>query len=414
MIILYRVLTNCILILLPIILFFRILKKKEDPKRFIEKIGIKTVKIDYKNVIWFHVSSVGELISILPLIEKIEKRTNKKILLTSNTTSSAEVFKKYKFKNTFHQYFPLDNNLVIKKFLNNWEPSLAIFVESEIWPNTTLEINKRKIPLILLNGRITKKSFYNWSRFKVTSNYIFSKFDLCLCQNRETANYLKKLGSKKILQPGNLKFSEISDVKKFKLRKKLNKFFLSKNLIIGGISTHDTEEKFCIELFKNLRKKFNKFMCILIPRHVSRTNSIIENLKDSDLTFHRHSDKKFVNKKVDVYIVDTFGEAKKFIDKCSVVFVGGSLIDHGGQNPLEAARSGCKIIHGPNIDNFTEVYALLKLIGLSYEIKRKKDALNIIDKILKNKVKRKQNIKKLKIMGQRILNENYRQLSNFI
>ena len=97
-----------------------------------------------------------------------------------------------------------------------------------------------------------------------------------------------------------------------------------------------------------------------------------------------------------------------------MVFVGGSLIHHGGQNPLEAARSGCKIIHGPNIDNFTEVYALLKLIGLSYEIKRKKDALNIIDKILKNKVKRKQNIKKLKIMGQRILNENYRQLSNFI
>ena len=159
MLFLYRIVVNFIFLISPIIIIYRIIKNKEDPKRFLEKIGKFNKNNKSNNLIWLHGSSVGEILSIVPLIEKFEKKKNiKKILITSNTLSSAKIIKKLKLKKTFHQFFPLDTKFLVKKFLNHWKPKAVFFIESEIWPNMIMEIKEKNIPLVLLNARITKKS----------------------------------------------------------------------------------------------------------------------------------------------------------------------------------------------------------------------------------------------------------------
>ena len=193
----YRILINLVLLLSPIIILFRIIKKKEHPTRFLEKLGISSKNRMQGKVIWFHGSSVGEVLSIMPLIERLEKNSKiKQIVITSSTLSSSKVLEKYKLNKTVHQFFPIDANLIIKKFLNYWKPTAVFFVESEIWPNTIQNLHKRNIKIALLNARITNKTFTKWFKFKSFSKDIFNKFDLCLCQNKETKLYLKKLGTK--------------------------------------------------------------------------------------------------------------------------------------------------------------------------------------------------------------------------
>ena len=200
MIFFYRIIINFIIILSPLIILIRLLKKKEHPIRFKEKFCFFSKKRGQGKLIWFHGASVGEILSIIPLIEKLEKNKNiNKILITSSTLSSSNIFLKFKFKKTIHQFFPIDSNFYTKKFIEYWKPSLAIFIESEIWPNIILNLKNRNIPLILLNARISKKSYKKWKKISFFSRSIFNKFDVCLSQNNETKNYLKKLGA------GNIK-----------------------------------------------------------------------------------------------------------------------------------------------------------------------------------------------------------------
>ena len=209
MVIIYRLLINLIVLLSPIIIIFRLIKKKEDLSRFKEKFCFFSEKRKNGNLIWFHGASVGEIKSIAPLIEKLEgEKKISQILVTSSTLSSSKIFKKFKFKKTIHQFFPVDGFNYTKKFLNYWKPNLAVFIDSEIWPNMLLNINKKSIPAILLNARITKKSFKRWTYFSSFAQKIFQCFDVTFPQNKETAKYLKSLKVKKIKFLGNIKFSE--------------------------------------------------------------------------------------------------------------------------------------------------------------------------------------------------------------
>ena len=204
---LYQILISILLIFSPLIISFRILKRKEDKKRFKEKFCFPSKKRVTGNLIWFHGSSVGELLSILPLVYELEKNQSiKQILITSSTLSSAEIFKKFKFKKTVHQFFPIDSILYSYKFLNYWKPTIAIFVESEIWPSIFKVLNKKNTPLLLLNARVTKKTFNKWNYIKSFSNSVFKNISKAYPQNNETLNYLKKLNVSKIKIIGNLKF----------------------------------------------------------------------------------------------------------------------------------------------------------------------------------------------------------------
>ena len=339
----------------------------------------------------------------------LKKLGVKKIILSSSTTSSALIFSKYKFKKTTHVYFPIDTNYLSNKFIKYWKPQVALFIDSEIWPNMIKNLNKNKIPIILLNGRITKKSFLRWKKFPSFSKEIFSKISLAMPQNDETMKYLKKLGVKKVKFAGNLKYFGQSK----KIIDKNTKKIFKNRLIFCAASTHYSEELFIGKTHKELKLKYNNLITILIPRHTNRSKSIANDLESLNLKVITRSSKKQISKNTDIYIVDTYGETSKFYGLSNVTFVGGSLVPHGGQNPLEPARMGSYILHGSNIQNFREIYIMLSKLNISSKIN------NIINmkKIVSKKIKFKQPqtvIKKLNYMGNEILKKNINEINKFL
>ena len=412
MIFIYRILINFIFIISPVIILFRIIKKKESIKRFKEKLCFFSKKRLKGKVIWFHGASVGELQSIIPLLEKIDKNNKiKQILITSNTLSSSKIIEKIKFKKIVHQFFPIDTNFLSNKFLQYWKPSAAFFIDSEIWPNMVYNLKKKNIPITLLNGRITKKTYKKWKKFPKFSNNIFSQLDLCLSSSQKSKNYLKKLGVRKIKFIGNLKFSQ-SENEKIILDKNFKQFISSKKIWCAS-STHRSEEEFCGLVHKKLNKKYKNLLTIIIPRHIERVGEIENKLKDMNLTVHNLEPTKKINNNTNIYIVNSYGKTKSFYNVCKNVFLGGSLIDHGGQNPLEAARYGCNVMHGPNVSNFNEIYAFLKKNKISTKILSVNKMANSLDKFFSKKTNAKTIEKKLNKIGQNILKNTYKEI-NFI
>ena len=414
MLLIYSLLINFILLISPIIIILRIIKNKEHPKRFLEKYSISSEKRKSGKLVWFHGSSVGETLSVVPLIEKLEKDKNiDQILITSNTLSSSKIFKKFNFKKTVHQFFPIDSNIIVNKFLNYWKPSLVLFIESEIWPNMITNIKEREINIILLNARITKKTFTKWKAIKSLSYQLFNIFNICLAQNNETVNYLKSLGVKKIKKIGNLKFSETNINKTNYINKYKLNFLSSKKILFGAISTHKNEEIICSKIYDKLKKFYKNSIVVIIPRHAHRCVEIKNELEQKGHSVYLHSSLNKINNHTDIYLVDTYGETQSFMKLCNVVFLGGSLIKHGGQNPLEAARLGCKVIHGPYTDNFKEVYNLLDKIKISSKINNINQAKEKIIKSLNKKRNVNKNLKKLNDIGKNILIENLKEIKKY-
>lgn len=406
----YKFLINIVFFFSPLILIIRLIKEKEDPKRFKEKIGFFSKKRKKGNLIWFHGASVGEIQSVMPLIEKFEK--NKKIdqiLVTSNTISSSKIIEKYKFKKTIHQFFAIDSNYISKKFINYWRPSKVFFIDSEIWPNTINNLSSKKIPIYLLNGRITKKSFNRWFFFSNFAKLFFSKFKLCLSSSLESKKYLKKLGANNIKFIGNLKFSQSENLNS-RLNKKLKKFIHSRNTWCAS-STHSKEEKFCGLVHIRLKKKIRDLITIIIPRHVGRVSSIEKELNSLNLKVHLDEPQRKLSANTDIYLVNSYGKTKSFYKECKNVFLGGSLIEHGGQNPLEAVRYGCKVFHGPNISNFREIYEFLKNNNLSRKVDNDENLANLLLTNFKKKTQHKKIIKNLYLIGKNILNKTYKEIS---
>ena len=413
MLIIYRILINIVFIFSPIIIIFRLLKKKEHFKRFKEKFCFFSKEKKIGKLVWFHGASVGELQSIVPLIKKLEKNKNiNQILITSNTLSSSKVIQKYKFKKIVHQFFPIDTNFLSKKFINYWKPSAVFFIDSEIWPNVIYNLDKKKIPIVLLNGRITKKTFNKWMNVRNFAKNIFQKFDLCLSSNNKSKIYLKKLGATKIKIIGNLKFSQLENEKNL-IHNNLKKFMKSKNVWCAS-STHETEEFFCGLVHKELKKKYKNLLTIIIPRHVERVKEIEQNLNNLKLITHIDEPLKKIKKDTDIYLVNSYGKTKSFYNNCKNVFLGGSIVNHGGQNPLEAARYGCNILHGPNISNFDEIYKFLKNKKISIKINNQKQMISKINMFFKKRRDSKLIQTKLKLIGEKILSKTYDEISFFL
>ena len=407
MFLIYQLIVSLLLIVSPIIIAIRILKKKEDNKRFKEKFVFPTKNRKRGNLIWFHGASVGEILSIIPLIKNYEKnKLISQILITSSTLSSSKVLKKFNFKKTTHQFYPIDHIFFAKKFLNFWKPDFALFVESEIWPCMFNEIKNKKIPLVLLNARLTLKTQKRWLKIKNFAKSIFDKVTKVYPQNNETVYFLNSLKVKNKKFIGNLKFAEDPNENLQSINSKLKYEFNKKKVWVAS-STHNHEEMFCIETHIELKKKINNLITIIIPRHIHRVNEIVNNIKRLNLNVACHSSSIKNLSNIDVYIVDTFGETKKFHKLASSVFLGGSIISRGGQNPLEAARFGAKILHGPNTDNFKDVYKLLKSFKISKKINSPKQLANSI--IFK---KSKNSGTKIKNIGDKILKKTIKELDN--
>ena len=407
----YNILTNLAIIISPIIMIYRIVIGKEDVKRVGEKFCIYSKKKSNKKV-WIHAASVGELMSIVPIIRKLEKNKKiKNILLSTSTTSSARIFNRLKLKKTSHIYFPLDNNFIVKRFINYWQPELAIFIDSEIWPNMFNNLHIKNIPIIIMNARITERSFNKWQLFPNFANQVFGKITLALPQNLETLKYLKLLKVRDIKTAGNLKYYGQKDNHDYSTKLLKNKF---KDLKVWcAASTHFNEEILIGNLHKKLKKKQRKLITIIIPRHVNRTNEIKETLNKIELNCILHSSNEKIKKNTDIYLVDSYGETSKFYNLTNISFLGGSIIKHGGQNPLEPARLGNYIISGPNVKNFKEIYAFLSKLKMSSITSDILKMENLILKRLNNKTPNK-NIKRIIKIGNDVLEKNLFYINKYL
>ena len=350
--------------------------------------------------------------SVIPIIKKFEKNKKiKSIIVTTTTTSSAKIFTKLKFKKTFHVYFPLDNNFLTKRFIKYWQPELAIFVDSEIWPNMYKNLKIQQIPIIILNARMVKKTLNRWKIFPNFAKEVFSKITLALPSNLETLKYLKLMKVKNIKVAGNLKYYGEKNLKKIDSKDLKSKFKNFKTWCAA--STHKSEEIFLGKLHKKL-KKFNKrIITIIIPRHINRSSEIINDMNKLGLKTIAHSSNQKLKVDTDIYLVDSYGISSKFYSLTNVAFVGGSLIAHGGQNPLEPARFGNFIINGPHVDNFKEIYSFLKKNKMSSTTSSILKMEQAIIKKLNHK-NNEQNINKITKIGKQILDKNLFYINKYL
>ena len=413
MIFIYQIVISLIISISPLIILFRIIKKKEDPKRFKEKFCFFSKKKIKGNLVWFHGASVGEILSVVPLIEKLEKdKKIKQILITSNTLSSSKIITNLRLKKTIHQFFPIDTIHHTKKFLTYWDPAIAIFIDSEIWPNMIVNVKNKAIPLVLLNARITKKTFSRWFKFINFSKKIFKNFDICFSSNLKSKKYLKLLGARKIKTIGNLKFSQSENDENL-IKKSIKKDFLSRRIWCAS-STHKTEEEYCGIVHKKLKLRYKDLLTIIIPRHIDRVDSILNEMGRLNLNVQLDSENKKISKQTDIYLVNSYGKTKSFFKLCKTVFLGGSMIKHGGQNPIEAVKYGCKVLHGPHIWNFDEIYALLNRYGSSKKVLNVNDLIANVNNSFKDENNSKKIKSKIEMLGNKILHLTLKELNFFL
>ena len=402
-------------------LFLRKLKKKEHKDRYSEKIAKIKIKRRDGFLIWLHVASVGEAMSILPLIENLETEEKvNTILITSITLSSGQILEK-KYNNNkkiIHQFLPLDVPFFVDKFLNHWSPNLSIFIDSEIWPNLIYSIKKKNIPLLLINGRISKKTFLKWNFFKNFAKKVFGKFDLCIASNTESENYLRMLGTKNIKNFGNLKFTKTKSNSDNFSDKDLEERLKNRKIWCAA-STHSTEELFCAKTHLELKKNYKNILTIIIPRHISRVKKIIDELSILNLKVSLYSDIKYLNNDVDILLIDSYGEALKFYQISKCVFLGKStiksLINDSGQNPLEPSMAGCKIFHGPYVSNFNDEYKYLNSLGIAKKIHNSNELeKSLIEDFQSNNDEDVNISKKIKEYGETILNNVIKEIKIYI
>jgi len=406
----YFFLTFIINYFLNLYLIIRIIRKKECPIRYKEKICQSLANRKEGFLIWFHCSSIGELKSIFSIIDYYLNNKRIQILVTTSTLGSNEVFKKKYEKNEsiIHQYSPFDTPQIIKKFFLKWKPNIVFFAESEIWPNQILEAKNKNIPIILLNGRLSPRSFNRWKFFKNNMKEILNCFNIILCQSKESKESFDYFDTNNVEYIGNLKFVATKEYEsKNTSEKELQR------LIFIALSTHKTEEKICARAHLFLKEKYPNLLTIIIPRHVNRVQEIKDEINKLKLNSIISNSLNAIEKNTDIMIVDTYGLTKKFLELSKFVFIGGSLINHGGQNPIEVAYNNSIIFHGPYVYNFKEIYKLLEELKISFEIKSEADLIKILQEKLVNY--KNPNIKESLIkIGDDIFEKTIRKINKYI
>ncbi len=353
----YRWLTAAATPLGPLVLAQRLRKGKENKERMGERRGIATVARPAGPLIWVHGASVGEITSVLPLIQQL-RATKLSLLVTSGTVTSAQIAAQRLPKGVIHQFIPLDSPLYIRRFLDHWRPDLALLVEQDIWPNLIIEASNREVPLILLNARLSASSFERWQRIPGAIGSLLRRFDLCLARTTEDAERYRELGAPRMMITGNLKLDvpapPADDAKLAAL-----KATIGDRTVIAAASTHPGEDGVMIETHLKLRANFPGLLTVIVPRHPERGPSIVEIAASSGLKTAVRSRGQLPQSTTDIYLADTMGELGLFYRLAPIVFIGGSLVKHGGQNPIEPAKLGAAILHGPHVWNFADVYGAI-------------------------------------------------------
>jgi len=341
----------------PLLLSRRLARGKESPQRLGERRGETRIPRPPGHLVWAHGASVGEMLAIIPLVEGLRQR-HFNVLVTSGTVTSARLAEERLPQGVIHQFVPLDSPIFTSRFLDHWKPNLALFAESDLWPNLIMGSAKRNIPLILVNGRLSERSFTRWRYLPKTIGALLGSFDLCMTQSDADEERFRELGAPRVTMTGNLKL----DVPAPPVDAgKLNAMRVAVRIrpVIAAASTHPGEEAVIIDAHRRLKQSFPGLLTIIAPRHPERGPGVVEIATAAGQNAIARSRNLLPDRGTDVYVADTIGELGLIYRVAPIVFMGGSLVRHGGQNPIEAAKLGAAILHGPHVWNFTEIYASL-------------------------------------------------------
>ncbi|HEX6841439.1 MAG TPA: 3-deoxy-D-manno-octulosonic acid transferase [Stellaceae bacterium] len=349
---LYRALTTLLGPAILLYLLRRLAAGKEDHARFAERRGVPSRARPDGPLVWVHAASVGEAVSMLALIDEVvAERPSVSVLVTTGTVTSARLLAtRLPEGRAWHQYVPVDRPAYVRRFLDHWRPDLALWVESELWPNLILETAARNVPLLLVNARMSAESFRGWQRWPGIIRPVLGAFDLCLGQDVVQAERLRQLGAQRTLCVGNLKAAAgplpVSEAELARLAAQA----AGRPLWLAA-STHAGEEEAAAEAHRALKQRWPDILTIIVPRHPARAAAIAAMLKRDGLAVARRSLAEPIDARTEIYLGDTLGELGLFYRLAGVAFIGGSLAPMGGHNPLEAALLDCALLHGPDMSN---------------------------------------------------------------
>jgi 3-deoxy-D-manno-octulosonic-acid transferase len=352
----YRCATTALAPIAPIVLDRRALRGKEDRGRLGERFGRASIPRPQGQLVWIHGASVGETLASLPLIEVLLKTDNRTVLVTSGTVTSARLMEDRLPPQALHQFAPIDSPGAVARFIDHWRPDAGLFVDSEIWPNLLVTAHARGVKLALVNGRMSQRSFAGWRRAKTTAKAILSLYDICLAQDEETAERLRALGATNVSVSGSLK-ADAPPLPADETKLQALTSAIDNRLVFLAASTHTGEEETLLPAHDQLRRQFPSLLTIIVPRHPERGPEIA--MLCGTRKTQRRSEGHEPQPDSVIYVADTLGELGLFYRCATFAFMGGSLITHGGQNPLEPARLSRAVMAGPHTENFTRVYDAL-------------------------------------------------------
>jgi 3-deoxy-D-manno-octulosonic-acid transferase len=346
---------------LPLLLSRRARQGKEESSRLMERRGIASRPRPDGLLVWVHAASVGETNAVLPLIGRLTEMGTA-VLLTTVTITSAQIAAARLPAGAIHQFSTLDVQPWIRRFLGHWRPDLALFVESELWPVTIGALAEQGVPQVIVNGRMSERSFVRWQRYAAVARQVLSKLTLCLAQSPVDAERYRSLGAKRVEVNGNLKFDAPLPTPDPGAVAALKQVVGERPVWLAA-STHEGEEAIVARVHRELASAHPGLLTVIVPRHPERGPAIAEMLRESGLQVALRSRNEAVAAGAGIYLADTLGELALFYRVVPVAVIGGSLVPHGGQNPIEPVRFEAAVLHGPHVHNFADIYAALDASG---------------------------------------------------
>ncbi len=384
MLLLYRCLSFLGGPVIGLLLFWRKSVHKEDPDRLSERRGVTRQQRPPGRLIWIHAASVGEALSALPLMQELLARhADLYILITTGTVSSARILAKQLPARAAHQFVPVDRAAWVRRFLDHWRPGMAVWIESELWPNLILKTAARHIPMALVNGRMSAQSYRRWRLGRGSIKKLLGCFRVILAHDEQSAAFLRDLGAPRAACVGDLKLAAdplgADEAELARLQAAIGN-----RPVWVAASTHPGEEEIVRQAHVKLREQFPELLSVIAPRHSDRSQEITAKLAIEGMKVVRRSKGELPGPDTDIYLADTMGEMGLIYRLSKIAFTGGSLVPHGGQNPLEPARLGCAILHGPHVGNFTAIYDGMNRAGAARQVNDARELVNAVAPLLRD------------------------------
>jgi 3-deoxy-D-manno-octulosonic-acid transferase len=391
---LYRGLTAAAAPFVVVYLKARRRRGKEDHTRFAERLGVAGRQRPKGPLVWVHAASIGEATSVLALVERmLEERPGLQILLTTGTVAAARLLEPRLPRGARHQFVPADLPGAVTRFLDHWRPDLALWVESELWPNLVLMTRRRNIPMLLLNARLSARSHARWRAWAGLARPMLASFSLCLAQDNIQGARFRELGATRVASVGDLKSAAKTLPADAGALDELRRRVAGRPCWLAA-STHPGEDEIAMTVHHRVAGEHPGLLTIIAPRHPVRGDAIAALAESRRLQVARRSQNEAIGDATEIYLADTFGELGLFYSLAGIAFVGGSLVDKGGHNPFEAARLDCAVLLGPHTANCAAMAEALTEIGAAERVADADSLSRAVARLLDDAILRGQRAKR--------------------